>query len=86
MSSTGKATSRLTASSDCDAAARFSTASSSSVKRAAASSRQKISVNCRSFSLNADGFGLSTLKVPMTRFERLMATVSELRAPCEPSR
>ena len=64
----------------------FSAASSSSVFSAAATSRQKISRNCKSLSVNARGSGLSTLKVPITSSCSSKGTVSELFAPLAPGR
>ena len=59
----------------------FSAASSSSVLSATATSRVKISRNCKSLSVNARGSGLSTLNVPMTSSCKTSGTVSELLAP-----
>ena len=53
----------------------FSATSSSSVLSAMATSRAKISRNCRSLSLNARGSGLSTLNVPITRSCSMRGTV-----------
>ena len=66
--------------------ARLFGASSSSVLSATATSRAKISRNCRSLSLNARGSGLSTLSVPITRSCSMTGTVNELRAFWRPSR
>ena len=58
----------------------FSASSNSSVFSAAATSRAKISRNCRSLSEKARGSVLSTLKVPVTRSCSMTGTVIELRA------
>ena len=47
---------------------------------ATATSRLKISRNCRSLSVNARGSGLSTLNVPITSSCSISGTVSELLA------
>ena len=80
MSSTGKATALWMASTLSAAVEAFSACSSSSVFRATATSRVKISRNCRSLSLNARGSGLSTLNVPITSSCNTSGTVSELLA------
>ena len=58
----------------------FSASNNSSVLSAAATSRAKISRNCKSLSVNARGSVLSTLNVPVTVSCNITGTVIELRA------